>query len=313
MERPQTDGVTPREAQAGDDLFFQAGELRAFWRILLFIGLYLPVLFGVMLLLQSAPASLQFPAMYLIGQHCAAFLVTALVLRWVERKPFSWVGLGITRSAARQAAFGLLFATAMISAVAFMEIGSGMADWHPGALSIDAGLTWIGEGAVYFLVIGFGEELLFRGYCFQALLRGTNAGVAIVLSSSVFALMHVWNPHSTLFALVNVGLAGALFGLAYIRSGALWLPIGMHWAWNFFQGPVYGFPVSGIPARSILLADARGAEWLTGGAFGPEGGALVTLVMTAGILFFLLSGAHRRWIPAEALSSTEQDPESDHA
>ncbi len=313
MERPQADDLNPDAAPAEADLFFRAGELRAFWRIVLFVGLYLPALFGVMLLLQAAPPDLQYPGTYLFGQHAVTFLVTALILRRIERKPFAWIGLGLSRHALRQVSTGILIAAVLMTVVALLEIASGAAVWRIGAPSVDLASVWIGEGAVSFFVIGFGEELLFRGYCFQSLLRGTNAWVAIVLSSSVFALMHVWNPHITLFSLVNVGLAGAFFGLAYLRAGTLWLPAGMHWAWNFFQGTIYGFPVSGLPARSLFLADAQGPSWLSGGAFGPEGGAFVTLALGAGIIIFLLPGASRRLLPAADAPPKEQETETEHA
>jgi hypothetical protein len=313
MERPDVDELAPPTWSAKKDFFFHAGELRTFWRLALFTGIYLPSLFGVMLLIQLAPAFPQVPMTYMVGQHLISFLVTWVVLRLVERKPFVSVGLAPTSAGIRQAGFGLLSGAAMICAVVALQIGSGVAVWKIGVPTVGAAVSWLGEGAVYFIVVGFGEELLFRGYCFQAVIRGTNAGVAIVLSSLAFSLMHIWNPHITIFSLANVGLAGALFGLAYVRSGALWLPAGMHIAWNFFQGPLFGFPVSGIPARSILLASDRGPQWLSGGAFGPEGGAMVTMVLAAGILFFLRRDAYGRWMPEKMTTPTNQESGSDHA
>jgi hypothetical protein len=81
-------------------------------------------------------------------------------------------------------------------------------------------------------------------------------------------------------------LAGVLFSLTYLRTRALWLPLGLHWAWNFFQGEVFSLPVSGITfAKPMLHAAAVGPAWFTGGNYGPEGGLPVTVVVLAGILW----------------------------
>jgi uncharacterized protein len=139
---------------------------------------------------------------------------------------------------------------------------------------------------VMFLVAAAMEEILFRGYGFQRLVEAVGAVGAVALMSAFFGFVHIENPSATILSTVNTVLAGVLFSVAYLRTRALWLPIAMHWAWNFFQGEVFSLPVSGLRMPQPLF-DVRipGPSWLTGGAYGPEGGLVVTAVALAGILW----------------------------
>jgi len=127
------------------------------------------------------------------------------------------------------------------------------------------------------------EELVFRGYVFTKLATWHRAA-AFVWSSLVFAALHAWNGGLTPVAFADLALAGVLLGLARERSNGLWLPIGIHLAWNLASGAVLGYPVSGyVPALSVIRTIPRGAVWLTGGAFGMEGSVWMLLVELAGI------------------------------
>jgi hypothetical protein len=137
-----------------------------------------------------------------------------------------------------------------------------------------------------FLVAAAMEEILFRGYGFQRLVEAVGAVGAVALMSAFFGFMHIENPSATILSTVNTVLAGVLFSVAYLRTRALWLPIATHWAWNFFQGQVFSLPVSGIRVpRPLFEVRIPGPSWLTGGAYGPEGGLVVTAVALAGILW----------------------------
>jgi CAAX protease family protein len=127
------------------------------------------------------------------------------------------------------------------------------------------------------------EELSFRGYPFQKLTESCGAFWAIVLLSAVFAALHLGNPDAggwRSWGFFNTIAVGIIFSLARIRSGSLWLSFGLHFSWNFFQGIVFGLPVSGLREFNTLVqASAQGPHWLTGGAYGPEASASCSLVL----------------------------------
>ncbi|HUP49448.1 MAG TPA: type II CAAX endopeptidase family protein [Thermoanaerobaculia bacterium] len=140
-----------------------------------------------------------------------------------------------------------------------------------------------GELLATFLPAALHEELLFRGYPFQRLWRW-KPWLAVTGVSAAFAALHGWNTAVTPLALVNIFLGGVLLSLAYARYERLWFPIGLHFGWNVMSGPVLGYPVSGYaPATSVLTVEGRGPEILTGGGFGIEGSAWMTVVEVAAI------------------------------
>lgn len=134
----------------------------------------------------------------------------------------------------------------------------------------------------FFAVVAVGEEILFRGVLFRWIDEKWGFPVALVVSGLVFGLVHWTNPGGTLWAGIAIAIeAGLLLGAAYKWSGTLWLPIGIHWAWNFSQGNIFGFKVSGQDAGvSLLQAQIQGPDWVTGGAFGAEA-SVVAVVMGA--------------------------------
>ena len=122
-----------------------------------------------------------------------------------------------------------------------------------------------------FLIVAVGEEVLFRGIVFRMIDDRWGTVVALVLSALIFGFVHITNDNATVWSSLAIAVeAGLLLGAAYKWSGTLWVPIGIHWAWNYFQGPVFGFSVSGNDTRSLIKPVIEGSEWLTGGSFGAE-------------------------------------------
>jgi membrane protease YdiL (CAAX protease family) len=128
---------------------------------------------------------------------------------------------------------------------------------------------------VVFALVGWYEELLARGYWLQNLSEGLNRPLAVLVSSSVFAVGHAGNPNVTWVALLGLVGAGLLLAWAYLRTGRLWLAMGIHFGWNFFEGPVFGFPVSGVETMPLLEITVSGPALWTGGQFGPEAGLVL--------------------------------------
>ena len=138
------------------------------------------------------------------------------------------------------------------------------------------------------LVKRVGEEVLFRGIVFRMLDERWGTLAALVLSSLLFGFIHITNDNATVWSSIAITIeAGLLLGAAYKWSGSLWLPIGIHWAWNFFQGPVFGFAVSGNETCSLISPVIEGPVWMTGGDFGAEASVpAVILGLAVTILFF---------------------------
>lgn len=141
---------------------------------------------------------------------------------------------------------------------------------------------------ILFILVGFFEEMFFRGYVMQTLAsRGNKKWVIYIVSATVFSLVHISNPNVSLLGLLNIVLVGLLFAYMFEQTNSLLLPIGYHITWNFFQGNVFGFPVSGTTPYGLYQIDVtNGNALLTGGTFGIEGGLLATLFI---LLSFLVT------------------------
>jgi uncharacterized protein len=124
------------------------------------------------------------------------------------------------------------------------------------------------------------EEVAFRGYPFQRLIDATGPMTATLLAAFVFGALHMGNPDASGASTVTTVLAGILLALAYLRTRALWVGIGFHFAWNATMGILFGLPISGLTQFSpVIRSDTWGAIWLTGDGYGPEGGATAILVL----------------------------------
>ena len=149
-------------------------------------------------------------------------------------------------------------------------------------------LTLVASGAL-FIIAALAEEALFRGYPLQTLTRGGLAWLAVFLTSVPFAAVHLRNPNVAAgFTFLNTALAGVWLAVAYLRTRSLWFPLGVHWSWNWALGSVFGLPVSGITnlaPHPLLRGTDLGPAWLTGGAYGIEGGIACTVTLLISTVF----------------------------
>lgn len=137
---------------------------------------------------------------------------------------------------------------------------------------------------VLFFIVAINEEVMVRGYLLNNLSESVNKYIALIITASLFGLMHLGNSNISLVGIVNIILAGILLGIYYVHKQNLWFPIGVHFTWNLFQGPVLGFEVSGEKTASIIVQNIQGNELLTGGEFGFEASLLATILMIIAIL-----------------------------
>ena len=226
--------------------------------------------------------------------------------RALDHRSFSSLGLELKAPAARDLLVGFLIPLPLFALIF-------VAQWGLGWLTIE-GWGWAGGsfvltvfgvllGLAGFLAVGFYEELLFRGYYLQNLKEGTGLTLALFLSSAVFALAHAGNFSSSIASSLGIFAAGYFLAYGWLRTRALWLPIGLHIGWNFFQGPVFGFAVSGTPTPSIVVHSVEGPELLTGGGFGPEAGLIVLPLMGLGSLLIWLYTRGRKSVTDQVSSS----------
>ncbi|MFL6245165.1 MAG: CPBP family intramembrane glutamic endopeptidase [Thermoanaerobaculia bacterium] len=220
--------------------------------------------------------SIRFPFVQWIGLGAVSVATVTTIAIW-ERGQWP-LGLFVpARFAVPELLRGLLWGFLLIAAcmaliMTFTDIRSRRGDGFP----------WL-ELLLVFAPAVVHEELLFRGYPFQKLLRW-NRTFALFFVAFLFAALHANNESVTALGLLNVFLGGMVLALAYERYGRLWFPIGFHLAWNLTTGPVFGHEVSGYETmHSILMETGGGPDVLTGGEFGVEGSVLMTVVELAAI------------------------------
>ena len=239
---------------------------------------------------------------------CATVAATWLAGRFLDRRRFADFGLHITREWWLDLGFGLFMGAFLVTTIFAIELAAGwvtitgaLATRHPGGVF---GLEILAPAAG-FILVGINEELLSRGYHLTNIAEGFNwkrigphgaIVIAMVLSSAIFGLAHAWNPDATLTSTLYLALDGLLMALGYVLTGSLAIPIGYHIAWNFFEGNVFGFPVSGLDANAttFLAIEQGGPRFWTGGGFGPEAGILAAAMTLLGCALTVLWVRGRR-------------------
>lgn len=265
-------------------------RLRSLWRVPVFLAVALAVYVPLQVGIGAAVAERSTQLARLAADNAAlavALLVASYaMMRRVEGRALADLGLPWGRGAVAGLGRGSVIGAVLIASLVALQA---LVGWlRPQAAAGTPG-EWLSKAsalALLFAVAAAAEELLFRGYAFRVLVGAFGWVLAVIVSSALFALMHVANPGADRLALLNIGLAGALMAVAYLRSGSLWLAIGLHWAWNWVMAVVLDLPVSGF-AFDMPGYDLRetGPDLATGGEFGPEAGLLGTLVLVAGLLW----------------------------
>lgn len=284
-------------------------RLRSGWRFAVFAAAFAALSTAIVTLVYAAAFALggrtaaevnqMFvgPAGYLL--QFALTFVPALVLGWGFGKFFDGVparALGWTLRTRwlRDLVVGSLigFASLLLAAALASAVGGFRFTFAPEGFGVAFAKTFFGA-AVLYVLLAAAEECLFRGYPLQTLLRSHRILLAAIPGSILFAAVHLNNPsvptdYRLAFMFGNTALAGVWLAVAYWRTRSLWLPLGVHWAWNWALGSVVGLPVSGITSLNrapLLRAADAGPAWLTGGAYGIEGGAACTVAIIVSTVF----------------------------
>jgi uncharacterized protein len=278
-------------------IFFNStGLLRSGWRLLIFLFAFIvsAMLFGTlgqMMLRRLEIAHEPGTAGYLVV-NAALSVVPAVAIGWLcakylEDLPFRSLGASLTSGWFKHLVAGVVLgAITLIFSVSIAYIFGGLrfqlntSDRSAIAASMMVSL------AVFSIAAAF-EEILFRGYILQTFARAGLAWLAILLTASFFGIVHMGNPNAGVISTLNTFLAGIWFGLAYMKTRDLWFVWGLHFMWNWMQASIFGIEVSGITsiATSPFLVEIdHGPSWLTGEAYGLEGGVACTIAIAASIL-----------------------------
>lgn len=206
-----------------------------------------------------------------------ALLTLVVVGRLIERRTFAELGFG--RGLLRDTGIGLALGAGIISLVIGLLALFG---WYQvvgsGAL-VGAGIVTNLSVILLFLLVAVFEEVTFRGLLFRIVENGLGSWGALLVSAIFFGGAHLGNPGATLGSSIAIAIeAGVLLGAIYMATRSLWMVIGVHWAWNYFEGPVFGTQVSGNESASLLHSVTNGPVLWTGGVFGPEAGLFAVIV-----------------------------------
>jgi len=198
---------------------------------------------------------------------------------WERRKPVAELA---PAPAPRELALGVLWGAGLLTATMVILLLLGL-------YRVTGMQAWTAMLPVLSLSIVSGvlEELIIRAVIFRLVQEALGTWLALLLSALLFGALHLANPNASLVAALSIAIeAGVLLGLAYQATGRVWLPIGLHFAWNFTQGGVFGVPISGIATGGLLVSAPQGPAWLSGGTFGAEASIFAVGVCLAGAAYF---------------------------
>ena len=237
---------------------------------------------------ESGAGMLAGQAINLLGITVSVYLAR----RFLDRRSFRSLGLertGASRTAGAGGGllFGFVLAALMMGFIYVVESALGWLRFEGMAWQSQDAAAVLGNLLLWlaiFVMVGWQEELLSRGYWLRNLIDGTNVPLAVLLSSLGFSLLHLNNPNISWTAIVGLVAAGLWFAFAALVTKQLWVPIGAHIGWNFFEATVFGFPVSGMDTFGVIRQTPTGPVVWTGGAFGPEAGLIVLPTLALGAL-----------------------------
>ena len=266
-------------------------RLRAGWRLL--IHTILLFVFGTIVGIASGFfGSLNRSLIW--GQIVNFIVITGSVYvarRWLDKRSFESLGLKLDRHTLIDILAGIGITFIQMGFIYVLMLGLGWLTFEGFAWEFDP-LNVVISGVVtffiVFIIVGWNEELLSRGYHLQTIASGLNLFWGVIISSAVFGLLHLGNPNATWVSAAGIFFAGVYLAYGYIRTKQLWLSIGLHIGWNFFEGVVFGFPVSGLDIYALTRVKVQGPEIWTGGAFGPEAGLIVLPSLTLGAILIYL-------------------------
>jgi len=299
-----TDFEADSESRRTTRFSSQDGRLHPLGRLAIYIALLAAVYLGLKLALQLLIVSLELPWSMLHEMVTAAAVVvlaTWFCRRFVDRRDLASLGFGLHRRWWLDVGTGLLLGAVFVGAIFLVELSFGWIEvtgyaWKTRPFGgFMGGLATV---TVSMLAVAVMEETFCRGYLLQTLEEAWGTPVAVLVSSMVFGVMHIFNPTAEGWANYVVPftltLAGMMFAMAYLVGRSLWLPIALHTAWNVFEYDVFGLAGASTERARLLATEITGpTAWvgLPHSAFGPEVGVLgvAAMLLCTGVLWVLKS------------------------
>lgn len=286
--------------------FYNSEEhrVRSGWRLVL--QLFFILAAGMLLMLPLSLAGWTdgagaFSLLTTLATALAALAGTWAAGRLLDRREFAAFGHEAVPAQYRELGLGLLAGLAAMALIFTIEYAAGWITVTGYGWERPFTGSWAAAFLGFFVVmllVGYYEELVFRGYQILNLSEGLRGGalgsavavgLAVAVSSTVFGVLHAWNDNATVISTFNIVLAGAVLAAPYVVTGRLGWSVGLHISWNFCQAGIFGFPVSGTPFRGSLLQIRQGgSDLVTGGAFGPEAGLMGILGLLVVLALFYL-------------------------
>jgi membrane protease YdiL (CAAX protease family) len=264
----------------------ESGLFRAGWRIILFIIVFIAISFVVMSGVRAVLGGLKGGGLL----QFTLLSITATIAVYIARKYFdkkSLISLGVKwdKYAALDILSGFLNSALVMAGIFFVMLWADLIEFR--------GFSWwmdsTGAAAAFSVaaipvilvvlfkmsIVSWWEELVFRGYILQNIISGTSLLWAIIITSVLFGAIHAGNPGATTLSTFLLVITTPQLIYAYVKTGQLWLPMGIHLGWNFFQSSVFGYAASGMDSPTMISQVPVAADWLSGGEFGAEGSILV--------------------------------------
>ncbi len=213
----------------------------------------------------------------------ASIIIVYLFRKYIDKESIKSIGFSL-KNRATDIAAGFIIALAIIGGGSLILYILGYIDFT----NIQFDFQLLILSFFLFIIVSINEEVLMRGYILNNLLTSMNKYLALIISAIIFAIFHSFNFNLSLVGIINLFLAGILLGSAYIFTKNLWFPISLHLFWNFFQGSIFGYSVSGQKIESLLTLKTIGNKTINGGEFGFEGSILCTIITIVSILLIML-------------------------
>ena len=284
-------------------------EVRSGWKILLVFLLSYALTFGLSILIGIIMGivllsngntdylmnfNIEFTTEYeLIFQVTTSlsnilFILSCIIIwKLFEKKKISKMGITSIKKGYKELIVGLVLGAITMSVVAIVIITVGDVKLINPISKPQVSISLL-YGLIGFIFVGFGEEILSRGYIMSVLKQTRNKWLILIGPALIFAALHLGNEGIDVLAFINLFLVGVLFAYMFMKSKNIWMPIGYHITWNYFQGYIWGFGVSGNDVQGLYKIKNVSDNIINGGAFGPEGGLMVTIIicLTFGFVYW---------------------------
>ena len=220
-------------------------------------------------------------------------------VKFIEKNPLSTLGF-IKKNWLKYLGWGILLSLLQMGVIALVYQLGGIGSFELNELSLEPILFILGLFP-FWLLQGGTEEVATRGWLLTRIAARTNLPLAIAISSSLFGFLHLGNSGVTFLSVLNIILDGVLAGLLLVYTDSIWLVVAQHGTWNYVQGNLLGFQVSGTGADASIFSFTMGSgpDWLTGGAFGAEGSIITTLVLLVSLVIVYHLGERRERVVTE--------------